>query len=548
MLVTSLHGVVTSLVEDVSGEVQKELSKKSFPIDPGSLPCFGSNLFRGNFMKRNVQDFNPDYQISIGDQIVLHIWGSMSLSSELVVDTQGNIFVPTVGPIHVLNVKNEDLNRVIDEAIRRHYRDNIQVYALLASAKPVSIYVSGFVRNPGNYDGICSESVLHFIDRAGGIDPQKGSFLDIHLLRGGKVLATFDLYRFLLHGEIQTLQLRTGDIVLVGPRKCSVHIMGHVQHEHTFEFQGDSINLSSLLEMAIPRSGATHVLLAHRADGQVFQSRIEWNQCHQVSVHDGDVLEVESEHLSQQVVVKLTGEFEGNSTLVLDKACTLKDLFDRNLIRPSSIGEINSLQLFRKSVAEKQKDMIEKSLAQLERQMMFSAPVNSEEAKIRVEEARIFKEFIAEARKLKPQGLVVMNGSNAYAETFLEDGDVLHIPAKTYSIVVSGSVRIPMTFSFDAHRSVSDYIRLAGGLTKEADPRGILIIRPNGESQVFSGSVVQLSRRSDRGVSRRDNTSLSPGDTIMVLSKVSTSSLLLAQGIADVLYKIAITTRTALKW
>jgi protein involved in polysaccharide export with SLBB domain len=105
-----------------------------------------------------------------------------------------------------------------------------------------------------------------------------------------------------------------------------------------------------------------------------------------------------------------------------------------------------------------------------------------------------------------------------------------------------------MTFSYETRKTVSDYIRLAGGLTKEADPHGILIIRPNGESRIFKDSIVRLSRRSGREISHRENTALLPGDTIMVLPKVSTSSLLLAQGIADILYKIAITTNTLLRW
>ncbi|MDR2420390.1 MAG: polysaccharide biosynthesis/export family protein [Puniceicoccales bacterium] len=539
----------SALVESVSEETKREISKRVFDVKPELLPCFGSNLFRGNFSKRSVQDFNPDYQISIGDQIMLHIWGSMSFSSELVVDTQGNIFVPTVGPIHILNVKNEDLNRVIDEAIRRHYRDNVRVYALLAAAKPVSIYVSGFVQNPGNYDGVCSESILHFIDRAGGIDPKKGSFLDIRLLREGKVVATFDLYQFLLRGSIQALQLRTGDVIWVGSKKHSVYLFGDVQHANAFEFQGDTIRLSDVLDMAIPRPGATHILRTQRANGQVIQTRIEWPQRYDINVQDGDVLEIGSEKSPQQVLVKLTGEYEGDATLVLEKSCTLKDLFDKGLIRASAIGDIHSLQLFRKSVAQQQKEMVEKSLSQLERQMMFSAPINSEEAKIRIEEAKIFKNFIDEARKLEPRGLVVMNSQSGYGETFLEDGDVLHIPAKTYTIAVSGSVRIPMTFSYQTGRNVSDYIQLAGGLTKEADPRGILIIHPNGESQMLQDHVaIRSSRQNRRAVSFRDRGTLLPGDTIMVLPKVSTSSMLLAQSVADILYKIAIVTRTVVKW
>jgi len=328
-----------------------------------------------------------------------------------------------------------------------------------------------------------------------------------------------------------------------------------VQHANAFEFQGESIGLPRLLEMALPHPGATHILWTHREKGQVIRSRIEWAQCGQIQIWDGDILEVGAERLSRQVRVTLTGEFEGDGTLVLEKSCTLQDLFKRGLLRAAPTGNPGALQLFRKSVAQQQKDMIEKSLSQLERQMMFSGPINSEEARIRVEEAKIFKEFIARAREVEPRGLVVMDGDRSYAETFLEDGDILHIPAKAHTIVVSGSVRLPMTFAYDERKTATDYIHLAGGLTREADPHGILIIRPNGESRMLEGSgpVGCSSRRRGREIAprtvfSRDRTTLSPGDTIMILPKITTSSILLAQSVADILYKIAIVTRTVLKW
>jgi thioesterase domain-containing protein len=55
-------------------------------------------------------------------------------------------------------------------------------------------------------------------------------------------------------------------------------------------------------------------------------------------------------------------------------------------------------------VALEQKNMIEKRLSQLERQILLSALINWEEATIRVEEAKIVKEFIDKIRELQPRG------------------------------------------------------------------------------------------------------------------------------------------------
>ncbi|MFQ9491078.1 MAG: hypothetical protein ACLR0N_09255 [Bilophila wadsworthia] len=36
--------------------------------------------------------------------------------------------------------------------------------------QPVSIFVTGFVPRPGNYTGTPSDTILAFLDKAGGID------------------------------------------------------------------------------------------------------------------------------------------------------------------------------------------------------------------------------------------------------------------------------------------------------------------------------------------------------------------------------------------
>ena len=43
------------------------------------------------------------------------------------------------------------------------------IYASLAAAQPVRIFVSGFVRRPGLYGGTSLASLLHYLDQAGGV-------------------------------------------------------------------------------------------------------------------------------------------------------------------------------------------------------------------------------------------------------------------------------------------------------------------------------------------------------------------------------------------
>ncbi|MFN3471946.1 MAG: polysaccharide biosynthesis/export family protein, partial [Aquificaceae bacterium] len=168
---------------------------------PINITVFGEQLFLGRFATEQFSGFNPDYQVAIGDKITVKIWGAFNFEQTLTVDPQGNIFIPQVGPIKVLGVKNSELNSVVERGVRSVFRHIVGVYAYLETSVPVKVFVTGFVKNPGLYGGLSSNSVLYYLDRAGGVDPQRGSFIDVRILRGSKLRQKINLYDFLLKGK-----------------------------------------------------------------------------------------------------------------------------------------------------------------------------------------------------------------------------------------------------------------------------------------------------------------------------------------------------------
>lgn len=132
---------------------------------------FGANLFTGSFTRAGATQFNPDYAVAIGDQIQVRFWGAFDYDAPSTVDPQGNIFLPHVGPVHVLGVHNQDLQQRVEAAAARVFRTNVYSYASLAAAQPVRVFVSGFVNRPGLYNGTSMDSLLHYLDQAGGIGP-----------------------------------------------------------------------------------------------------------------------------------------------------------------------------------------------------------------------------------------------------------------------------------------------------------------------------------------------------------------------------------------
>ena len=66
---------------------------------PRALQPFGANLFMGNFLRSREDGLNPDYVIMPGDHVNMNVWGALNVSNVFVVDGQGNIFLPEIGPI-----------------------------------------------------------------------------------------------------------------------------------------------------------------------------------------------------------------------------------------------------------------------------------------------------------------------------------------------------------------------------------------------------------------------------------------------------------------
>src|SRR5690606_31013406 len=156
----------------------------------------------GSFQGQHQDGRNPNYEVMPGDRVVVNTWGALELNQIFVVDGQGNIFLPSIGPVPLAGVKNSNLTRVVQAQIAKVYRSGVGVYTNLLTAAPVGVYVTGGVPRPGRYAGVPADSVLFFLNQAGGIEPATGSYRSISVLRDGKVIADMDLYDFILNGAL----------------------------------------------------------------------------------------------------------------------------------------------------------------------------------------------------------------------------------------------------------------------------------------------------------------------------------------------------------
>ena len=233
-----------------------------------SAQPFGHSLFSGGFGSDESSGVNADYIVDVGDRIAIRIWGAAAFDSVQTVDTQGNVFIPEVGPVKLSGVANKFVNSTVKKAVSRVYTNDVEVYTNLLTAQMISVYVTGYVSKPGKYSGLSNGSLLNLIDQAGGINPSSGSFRDIEVVRNGKTVATVDLYEFIQFGRLPQLTLKEADAVVVKPLLNTIVVQGEVAKPFRFEFSNPSISGSQIVDLATPNPGATHVAISRIENGE----------------------------------------------------------------------------------------------------------------------------------------------------------------------------------------------------------------------------------------------------------------------------------------
>jgi protein involved in polysaccharide export with SLBB domain len=212
---------------------------------------------------------------------------------------------------------------------------------------------------------------------------------------------------------------------------------------------------------------------------------------------------------------------------VLPYGARLGDLLQH--VRFSERSEQDSIQLFRLSVKQRQKVMLQSALKNLEASVLTARSATQEEAQLRKTEADLILQWVERAKTIEPTGQVLIAQSKSRDQLLLENGDILRIPTRDGLVLVSGEVLFPNTIAFDAKLDLENYINLSGGYTQKADTSRIVIAHRDGS---FEES--------------KNGAKIRAGDEIMVLPKVDTKSLEITRAITQILYQIAVSARVLL--
>lgn len=498
---------------------------------------FGANLFTGAFARQGTTQFNPDYAIAVGDQIQVRLWGAFDFDAALTVDPKGNIFLPSAGPVQVMGVRNKDLQPLVESAVGKVFRSNVSSYASLAGAQPVRVFVGGFVNRPGLYSGTSMDSLLHYLDQAGGIDPERGTFLAVQVKRGQQVRTSVNLYDFLLNGTMPLVQLADGDVIFVAQQQNTVKVSGLAANARRFEFNANTRSAADLMQIAKPLATATHVRVVRNTGSVRNTEYYPLADAAQVILQNGDELQFTADKKPGTITVRVEGEHLSAQEYVLPYGARMRELTKN--IQFSERSDQASLQLFRQSVKERQKQMLQTSLNSLEVAALTARSGTSDEARLRKEEADLLLQWVDRAKKIEPSGQVVIAQAAARGDLLLENGDIIRVPTLDGLVLISGEVLFPNAVAFDQSMSLDDYIRRGGGYTQNADSARIIVAHRDGGFAEAGGEEGFFSSGSK-------NIAVHAGDEILVLPKIDVKSRQIWKDMTQIIYQIAVSAKVVL--
>lgn len=264
------------------------------------LPIYGAKLFRNppsTFAPLNLVPVTPDYVIGPGDELLIQVWGQVTLNSRFVVDRSGNIYIPQVGTLQVAGLPFAKIQDYLKAQMGRVFR-NFDLNVNMGRLRSIQVFVVGQAHRPGSFTISSLSTLTNALFATGGPTPQ-GSMRHIQLKRDGKVVMDFDLYDLLQRGDkTNDVQLLPGDVIYIPPVGPQVAVAGSVNAPGIYELKtADSSTVGEVMQLAagVTNVASTQRVRLERIDEQRMRSitEIALDDAGKSTVlHDGDLLEV----------------------------------------------------------------------------------------------------------------------------------------------------------------------------------------------------------------------------------------------------------------
>ena len=452
------------------------------------------SLFGYDFFSNSKVSFTPsvniavpkNYQIGPGDEIMIDLWGASEITYKATVNNSGSIKINGIGFIFINGFTLENASKKIISKLKTKHAgisadsnsyNKINTNITVSKIRTVQVNIIGEVKTPGTYALNSLSTVLNALYVAGG--PTKmGTFRDVQLVRANKVVATLDVYQYMLSGTQEgNLKLQDQDVLLVSPYKNLVSVEGAVKRAGIYELK-DGQTLAELAEYfgGFTPIAYTNLLTVERLNGTQKEIReVAFTEAKDFVMQGGDKL----------VVQEILDRYENKISI------------QGEVYRPGSFEMFEKMSL---------KTLIEKAEG-----------ITPEAFLLRGLLVRTFDDTHKENIAFSVSE--ILNGSSTIV---LKARDQVRIFNKDElrekrTITIAGAVNTPNTFDFVDKLQIEDVIAMSGGLTLGADSQVISISR-----RLKDGSFKTLSKvyavSSDENLAINNGTPfyISPFDIINV--------------------------------
>ncbi len=210
---------------------------------------FGSDLFTNSKMSFAPNQNMPtpkNYIVGPGDVLVVDVYGYAENTMNLTVSSEGTVRIPNVGPVAVNGLTIEAVQTKLKKQLSSIYSSissgHTQVSVTIGNVKSINVYITGNVAKPGTYTLSSLSTVYNALYACSG-PTSSGSLRNIKVVRGGKDIATIDLYSFLVNGNLSNnISLQDQDVIHVPAYDIRVSIDGALKRPGVFEMkQGETL-------------------------------------------------------------------------------------------------------------------------------------------------------------------------------------------------------------------------------------------------------------------------------------------------------------------
>jgi protein involved in polysaccharide export with SLBB domain len=230
----------------------------------------------------------------------------------------------------------------------------------------------------------------------------------------------------------------------------------------------------------------------------------------------------------QSKFVNIEGEFERPGVYQVAQGETLRQLIKR-VGGLTSHAYLYGSEFTRQSTREIQQKRLDEYVNSLDRSIATNTAAiaaGGDTAEAALSKAQD-QNLVQRMRGLKATGRIVLElrpnaiGEDALPDLVLEDGDRLVVPFRPATVNIIGSVYNSNAFIYKPGKSVGDYLRIAGGATRDGDKSREFVIRAD-------GSTVSRQQHSSLISASFDSLRLMPGDTVVVPAKINRGATLRA--------------------